>query len=48
MSAAFSDEFANQFEGMGKKELEELAHSCHTNECVRRDDLNNILRELAL
>lgn len=47
LSGAFSDEFANQFEGTDKKELDELAHSFHFDECVQRDGLNKILSGFA-
>ncbi|KIW93864.1 uncharacterized protein Z519_05179 [Cladophialophora bantiana CBS 173.52] len=47
LSAQFSDEFARQFEGMDFKELDELAHSFHFDECVQRNGLNKILSEHA-
>jgi len=43
LSAQFSDEFAKQFEGLDMKELDELAHSFHFDECVQREGLNQIL-----
>jgi len=47
LSAQFSDEFAQQFEGMSLKELDELAHSFHFDECVQREGLNIVLTEHA-
>jgi len=47
VSACFSDEFAEQFRGMGKEELDALAHSFHYDECVQRSGLNKILTEHA-
>jgi hypothetical protein len=47
LSAAMSDEFAEQFRGMGKQELEECARSFHFDECEQREGLNKILREHA-
>lgn len=47
LSAVLSDEFAEQFRGMGKEELEQCARSFHFDECVQREGLNKILREHA-
>jgi hypothetical protein len=47
LSATFSDEFAEQFRGMDEKELDELAHSFHFDECMQREGLNKILTSYA-
>jgi hypothetical protein len=47
LSAAMSDEFAEQFRGMDKKELDECARSFHFDQCEQREGLNKILREHA-
>jgi hypothetical protein len=47
LSATFSDEFAEQFRGMDEKELDELAHSFHFDECKQREGLNRILTSYA-
>ena len=47
LSGAMSDEFAEQFRGMDKEQLDKLAHSFHFDECVQREGLNKILREHA-
>ncbi|MCJ1309532.1 hypothetical protein MMC25_003192 [Agyrium rufum] len=43
----FSDEFAEQFRGKTKEELDALAHSFHFDECVQREGLNKAMREHA-
>jgi len=47
LSDQFSNEFAQQFKDMDKKELEECARSFHFDECVQRGGLNKILKEHA-
>ena len=47
LAPTFEDEFASQFKDMDKKELEELAHSFHFDECIQREGLNEILRSHA-
>lgn len=40
-------EFAKQFEGMSMEDLEECAKSFSYENCVKRDGLNETLREHA-
>ncbi|KAL1964391.1 hypothetical protein VTN77DRAFT_6949 [Rasamsonia byssochlamydoides] len=47
LAASFADEFAALFKDMDEKELDELAHSFHFDECVQREGLNEILRSHA-
>lgn len=47
LSTAMSDEFAEQFRGMTKEDLEKCAHSFHFDECIQREGLNKILRDHA-
>jgi hypothetical protein len=47
LAATFEDEFASQFKDMDKKELDELAHNFHFDECIQREGLNEILKSHA-
>ncbi|RAH71728.1 glycoside hydrolase family 5 protein [Aspergillus aculeatinus CBS 121060] len=47
LAASFVEEFAELFRGLDEKELDELAHSFHFDECVKREGLNRILKEHA-
>lgn len=40
-------EFAKQFEGMSMEDLEECARSFSYDRCLKRDGLNQILRDHA-
>jgi hypothetical protein len=44
LAESFSNEFAGLFRGLGKEELDALAHSFHYDECLQRKGLNEILR----
>ena len=45
LADSFSNEFARLFVGMAFEDLDALAHSFHFDECVRRTELEDVLRE---
>jgi hypothetical protein len=47
VSQAFSDEFAELFRGLGEGQLESLARSFRFDQCVQREELNEVLRRFA-
>jgi hypothetical protein len=47
VSKSLQQEFAEQFRGMSKEDLEECAKSFSFENCLKRDGLNTIMREHA-